>query len=68
LAGQEAPFFWRIRAIDGASNEGKWTGPGTFYVAEALALPDWLMYALAGLGGLLLFIVGYLLGRRTAYY
>jgi len=26
------------------------------------------MYALAGLGGLLLFIVGYLLGRRTAYY
>ncbi|MBA7599612.1 hypothetical protein ES703_06648 [subsurface metagenome] len=68
LVAQETPYFWRIRAIDAASNEGDWTGPGTFYIAEAFGLPDWLLYVLIGLGGLLLFIVGYLLGRRTAYY
>jgi len=68
LVAQETPYYWRVRAIDAASNEGDWTGPGMFYIAETFALPDWLLYALIGLGGLLLFIVGYLLGRRTAYY
>jgi len=68
LGAQETPYYWRIRAIDGASNEGNWTGAGIFYVAEAFALPPWALYALIGLGGILLFVVGYLLGRRTAYY
>jgi len=67
LVAQETPYFWRVRAIDGASNEGDWTGPGMFYVSVPFGLPDWLLYALIGLGGLLLFIVGYLLGRRTAF-
>ena len=68
LAGQEAPYYWRIRAIDGASNEGDWTGAGIFYVSAGFALPSWALYALIGLGGLALFAVGYWLGRRTAYY
>lgn len=68
LVGQETPYYWRIRAIDGASNEGEWTGAGEFYIASSFALPTWALYTLIGLGGLSLFALGYWLGRRTAYY
>ncbi len=26
------PYYWRIRAVDGAFNESEWTPPGVFYV------------------------------------
>jgi len=68
---KEEPYYWRISAIDSASNEGKWTGAGEFYVGAALAmpaLPTWAMYLLFGLGALLIGILGFWLGRRTSYY
>lgn len=68
LAGKEAACYWRVKAVDAAANEGGWTGPGEFYVGEPFSLPNWLLYTLLGLGGLLLFVIGYYLGRRTAYY
>ena len=68
LIGQEAPYYWRIRAIDAASNEGDWTGAGEFYVSTSFSLPSWVIYTLLGLGGLVLFGIGYWMGRRTAYY
>ena len=68
LIGQEAPYYWRIRAIDAASSEGDWTGAGEFYVSTSFSLPSWVIYTLLGLGGLVLFGIGYWMGRRTAYY
>ncbi|MCH8864991.1 MAG: hypothetical protein IIB13_06500 [Chloroflexi bacterium] len=68
LSGQETPYYWRIRATDGASNESDWTGAGQFQVPQPFSLPSWAIYTLLGLGGLVLFAVGYYLGRRTAYY
>ena len=68
LAGKEAACYWRVKAVDAAANEGGWTGPGEFYIGEPFSLPNWLLYTLLGLGGLLLFVIGYYLGRRTAYY
>jgi len=68
LVAGETPYYWRVRAIDGASNEGDWTGAGQFYVAAVFALPSWALYTLIGLGGLLLFAIGYWFGRRTAFY
>jgi len=68
LVGKETACYWRVRAVDAAANEGGWTGPGEFYIGEPFSLPNWLLYTLLGLGGLLLFVVGYYLGRRTAYY
>ena len=68
LIGQETPYHWRVRAIDAASNEGDWTGAGEFYVSTSFSLPSWVIYTLLGLGGLVLFGVGYWMGRRTAYY
>lgn len=68
LAGSESPYFWRVRAVDAASNEGEWSGAGEFYVKSGLGMPSWAIYTLMGLGGLLLFALGYLFGRRTTLY
>ncbi len=67
--GEEEPYYWRIRAIDAASNEGEWTDAGEFYTGGTpFALPTWVIYSLFGLGALLLGLLGFWLGRRTVYY
>ena len=69
LKDAEAPlYYWRARAIDGAENEGDWTGAGEFTVSLPFHLPSWALYTIIGLGGLILFGLGYWLGRRTAFY
>jgi hypothetical protein len=68
LVGQETAYYWRIRAVDSTGNEGNWTGAGEFYVTPPFGIPNWALYTLLGLGGLVLFAIGYWMGRRTAYY
>ncbi len=68
LAGREGVYFWRVRAVDATETEGEWTGAGEFSVSKAFSFPTWALYTLLGLGALVLFGVGYWMGRRTAYY
>lgn len=68
LVGQSDPYYWRVRAVDGAANVGEWSGTGEFYVSPPFSLPSWAIYTLIGLGALVLFAVGYWLGRKNAYY
>ena len=64
-AGTDAPYYWRVRAIDGASNEGKWTIPVLFYVGLSQeVLPSWILYIWIGLGALLLGVLGFWVLRR----
>ncbi len=65
---KEAPYYWRVRAIDGASNESEWSTPRSFYVGFSLDLPGWVVYILIGLGAVLIAFIFFKLGRRTAYY
>ena len=65
---KEAPYYWRIKAIDDAGNESDWTGASAFQVGFSFALTGWVIYVLIGFGGIILLLLGYLLGRRTAYY
>ena len=65
---KETPYYWRVKAIDKASNEGRWSGDGSFYVGFTLALPRAVIYTLFGVGALLLGVFGFWLGRKTAYY
>jgi len=52
---EEAPYYWRVRATDG-------------HVKSAgFNLPDGVLYALMGVGGLALLGLGFWLGRRTSY-
>lgn len=68
MGGQEAPYYWRVKTMDSAANEGEWTGPGQFFITPSFSMPSWVIYTLLGIGGLGLFVIGYMLGRRTAYY
>ncbi len=63
---KKAPYYWRVKAIDGASNEGQWTGAGSFYVG--FQWPQWAIYTLFSIGALLLGILGFWVGRKTSYY
>ena len=65
---KEAPYYWRVKAIDDASNEGEWSGTGSFYVGSVFTMPSWIIYALFGVGALLFGILGFWMGRRTAYF
>jgi len=64
---KDAPYLWRIRAVDGAGNESGWTGAGSFDVGFTFEMPNWVIYLLIGLGGIALFFVGFFIGRRTGY-
>ena len=60
----ETPYYWRVRAIDGASNEGRWSSPGAFIVADAF--PGWALYTLIGLGVIVLVAAGFFLNMKIS--
>jgi hypothetical protein len=39
----DAPYYWRVKAVDGASNESAWSTPRSFYVRF---LPQWAIYVI----------------------
>jgi hypothetical protein len=51
-----APYYWRVRAVDGASNVGDWSSSSLFYVGSSW-LSDWLLYVVYGLGILFLALI-----------
>ena len=63
---REAPYYWRVKATDGASNESSWTDSGQFYVGLSFSMPSWAIYVLIGLVCLLFLALGYWMGRRPA--
>ena len=69
--GKDAPYYWRIRAVDGAGNQGAWTTAGTFLVgfqwSNVWSVSGWLPWVVMSVGGLGLVALGWWLGRRTAY-
>jgi len=65
---KEAPYYWRIRAVDGASNKSEWSTPWSFYVGAPFTLPGWALFTLIGVGALLIGLLVFWVGRKTAYY
>ena len=64
--GTDAPYYWRVRAVDEAGNEGAWTSNANFTVGGGW--PSWLTWVLIGLGVVVLGILAFWVGRRIAYY
>ena len=53
-AGQKA-YYWRVKAVDGAYNEGDWSLVKQFYVSSSdTAMPGGIQYIFYGLGALVL--------------
>lgn len=68
-AKKEAPYYWRVKATDGAANESSWSTPASFYVGfQWPELKGWLLYTLIGIGVIVVLFLGFWLGRRTSYY
>jgi hypothetical protein len=61
----DTPYYWRVKAVDGALNESGWTYPRLFYISSSLtALPNWALYFLGVVVAVLLGILVYWLSRR----
>ncbi|MFH1003085.1 MAG: hypothetical protein V1780_02960, partial [Chloroflexota bacterium] len=67
-AKEEAPYYWRTRATDGAGNHSEWSPPGPFYVGFSWNIPGWVIYFLIIIAVLAIAIFTFWMGRRTAYY
>jgi hypothetical protein len=65
---KEAPYYWHVKAVDGASNESQWTGAGKYYVGFSGSMPQYVIYIIIGVCALLFSIFTFWLGRKTAYY
>ena len=62
---KETPYYWRVKAIDGAFNESEWTTPMSFYVGVSwTSMPSWTRYVWIGLGVALLTILGLWVRRK----
>jgi hypothetical protein len=62
---QETPYYWRVKAIDGASNGSAWSDAWPFYVGSILSQQT-LIYIIIGIGAVILILLGYWLGQRRA--
>jgi hypothetical protein len=61
-------YYWRVRAVDAASNASQWTGAGQFKVGFIFNFPGlsgWVLYVLIGVGAVVLFFIGLWVGRRS---
>lgn len=60
---QQNPYYWRVRAVDGAGNESPWSEPQSFSVG--FVLPQWSLYTILGAGAIILALFTFWLGRKT---
>ncbi len=65
---KDVPYYWHVRAVDGAGNKSEWSGAGKFYIATGLKLSQGLTYTIIGVGAFLFAVLAFWLGRKTAYY
>ena len=57
-------YYWKVRAIDGASNEGQWANPRVFYLVTSV-IPVWAIIVIAVIVALFLFALGYFIQMKT---
>jgi hypothetical protein len=60
LVKKETPYYWRVKAVDGAFSESYWMVPSPFYVgtSQGTSIPGWIKYSGIGVGcGLAAFFI-----------
>jgi hypothetical protein len=60
--GKAVYYYWRVKAVDGASNESAWSTPSSLYVRF---FPSWAKYTLIGIFALLFALVSFWFGMRV---
>ena len=61
-ASKKAPYYWRVKATDAASNVSAWSTPYSFFVG--FVMPNWGYYTIGGVVAVMLMVGGFLLGSR----
>jgi hypothetical protein len=67
IFNKKIPYYWRVRAEDNARNIGNWSNPGSFNILST-GFPAWATYTLIGLAAVILALLAFRYGRRTAYH
>ena len=52
---KDTPYYWRVKAIDGANNQSDWSTPFTFYVGDAVKKTNYVIIIVGicvGVGGI----------------
>ena len=62
-----ANYWWRVKAVDGAGNESRWSSVRSFNIGFMPVMADWLKYLLIGLGGLVVLVIVFFVGRRIGH-
>jgi hypothetical protein len=64
--GQDEPYYWRVRAVDAASNASGWSVASTFYVGFTFEFTGWVVYVTMGVIAVAFFFLGFWLGKRRS--
>ena len=59
-----ANYWWRVKAVDGAGNDSRWTSVRSFNIGFVSAMAGWLKYLLIGLGALVLLGIAFFVGKQ----
>jgi hypothetical protein len=62
---KKTPYYWRVKAIDGASNESAWSSAGSFYVGFTFTQAT-LLYIIIGIAAVIFILLAFWLGKRSA--
>ena len=65
---KDAPYYWSVRAVDNAGNIGAWATSATLTVGFAFNWPTWAWWVVGGMGGVLLILLFFWMGRRSITY
>ncbi len=65
--GQDEPYYWRVRAVDAASNASGWSAASTFYVGFTFEFTGWVVYVTMGVIAVVFFFLGWWLSSRRGY-
>lgn len=65
-ASLEQPYYWRVKAVDGAFNESPWSTANSFGVG--FVMEAWVQYIIFGFAVVLAGLLGYWLGLRKRLY
>jgi len=61
---EEAPYYWRVRAVDAASNASGWSEASTFTVGFSFEFTGWVVWVTMVVVAIAFFFIGLWIGRR----
>jgi hypothetical protein len=62
---KDTPYYWRVKAVDGASNESAWSSAGSFYVGFNFTIQA-LIYIIIGIVAVILILLAFWVGTRRS--